>query len=287
MTSDAAAERVMLAGRVDRALATMVERANFWFLPHGEVVSSPSEHVPDASSNDAIFATGKRLLVPARSPMPVVELLVGPVAVDGVANFVCTNRIDLDYLATVLESSIVRFWLRQAGCFNGIDYRIDEAALHCIPITRSTSVAEAAMAQVTRVIRATAKAEALPGFKRARRLADWRNLRDCLVLETVFAPEFAARQIYYLDEVLASGLLDLRPRTSAFTNDSLDIADRLFSVTSLIYSNLLEVGTVEPVNVLDDRTVAPNPTFAQLVVRHEERRREAVAAAAEPEAAQG
>ncbi|KND61287.1 BpmI endonuclease-methyltransferase fusion protein type IIG [Candidatus Burkholderia verschuerenii] len=53
-------------------------------------------------------------------------------------NVIRTRRIDMRYLSVILNSSVVRYWLRHRGNMHGSNFQIDAAPLQQIPIASAT-----------------------------------------------------------------------------------------------------------------------------------------------------
>ncbi len=54
-------------------------------------------------------------------------------------NIIRSNRIDLKYLSSLFNSSLIKFWLRYKGKMQGFNYQVDKEPLLNIPIFKPES----------------------------------------------------------------------------------------------------------------------------------------------------
>lgn len=261
------------------ALAAMVEHAGFWLAQKREIARGTEAATPDA----ATFLTGERLLVPRSAASVQAYYTDKGASTDVDWNIVRTARLDLDYLAAVLESSLTAFWLRQTGRFNGREYRVDVKALRGIPLYRGSPQFEALTARLTQIIRVTEAGETGSEFDGQRRSTDWRLLRDAMLCELVFPEEVDESRLYVFDEVRRCGIAELDPTRPAFAQRAAALAEQVFSVTRTLYGTMFDLRATDVVMAIDDRLGYPHPDRDQLCARLEARRKEMVLAAEQVE----
>jgi hypothetical protein len=86
--------------------------------------------------DESFFKKGEKLLVPRKCSEPVFYHTEDPAYVMLSMNVIRTLRMNMRFLSAVLNSSVVRYWLRYRGNMQGLNFQIDAAPLLRIPIPK-------------------------------------------------------------------------------------------------------------------------------------------------------
>ena len=141
---------------------------------------------------ESLFCEGPKLVCPTRVSRPAFAYVEAPYYASRAVNMVVSRRIDLRYLAGVLNSSVVHFWLRHRGKRLGKMLQIDTAFLLSIPIPRSKDLEPKIIETVINLqtaIQSEKAARSDSDKSHAENVVDVYNQRlDALVLELYQLP---------------------------------------------------------------------------------------------------
>ncbi|MEC7987393.1 MAG: N-6 DNA methylase [Myxococcota bacterium] len=88
--------------------------------------------------DESFFTAPSKIVAVRKCPKrPIFHYSEKDVYVEGTFNVICSDRINLKYLCAVLNSSLIRFWLRYKGKMQGNAFQVDGANLQDIPIARA------------------------------------------------------------------------------------------------------------------------------------------------------
>jgi adenine-specific DNA-methyltransferase len=143
--------------------------------------------------DEAFFAAGEKILAPRKCVSPLFLHTEDEAYVMLSINVIRTRRIDMRYLSAVLNSSVVRYWLRHCGNRQGVNFQIDAAPLQNIPIASATHEQREVIAKLVRIVQREAS---LP----------IESLIDACVIECYFGAQdesFIADAAAHLDDAPA------------------------------------------------------------------------------------
>lgn len=117
---------------------------------------------------DPRFFEGEKILAVRKCQVPTFAFSVGPSFVMMAFNVIKTTRIDQRYLTALLNSTVIRYWLRHRGKMQGHQFQVDKEPLLALPLIAPAAPDQARIATlVNRIIQASAKAsEALTDSSR-------------------------------------------------------------------------------------------------------------------------
>ena len=83
---------------------------------------------------ESIFAEGAKIIVPRKTAVPTFSYTELEAYVMMAINIIRTDRVNLKYLTGILNSKLIKFWLKNRGKMQGANYQIDKEPLQQIPI---------------------------------------------------------------------------------------------------------------------------------------------------------
>jgi len=86
--------------------------------------------------DERFFVKGEKILSVRKCAEPTFVYTTEPSYVMMSFNIILTNRINLKYLTSILNSKIITFWLRHKGKMQGNNYQIDKEPLLEIPLLK-------------------------------------------------------------------------------------------------------------------------------------------------------
>ena len=87
---------------------------------------------------EAVFMEGEKILSPRKCLSPLFCYTQQEAYVMMSINVIITKRVKMKYLAMLLNSKLIRFWLKNKGKMQGANYQIDKEPLQQIPIALSS-----------------------------------------------------------------------------------------------------------------------------------------------------
>ncbi|KMY86450.1 BpmI endonuclease-methyltransferase fusion protein type IIG [Candidatus Paraburkholderia calva] len=168
--------------------------------------------------DEAFFAAGEKILAPRKCVSPVFLHTEDEAYVMLSVNVIRTARIDMRFLSAVLNSSVVRYWLRHRGNMQGANFQIDAAPLRQIPIASATPKQRDVIARLVRIV------QQRYGLASAEALSLYEALIDACVMECYFGEHMSARGLSFSD---ATAHLD------ASNEPDVEIAQRLHGLSDV------------------------------------------------------
>ena len=80
------------------------------------------------------FFEGAKIIALRKALQPTFSITDFPCYVSQMFNVIKTDRVNLKYLVALLNSRLVRFWLKQKGKMQGHHFQVDQAPLLTIPV---------------------------------------------------------------------------------------------------------------------------------------------------------
>jgi adenine-specific DNA-methyltransferase len=161
--------------------------------------------------DESFFKKGEKLLVPRKCSEPIFYHTEDPAYVMLSMNVIRTLRMNMRFLSAVLNSSVVRYWLRYRGNMQGLNFQIDAAPLLRIPIPKEPASKQSMFGSIVALIQfghleGESSSIAAAGFLE--------DLIDACVMESYFREHMAERDLLFHDTV-APHLAAYAPEASA------------------------------------------------------------------------
>ena len=147
-------------------VAALPERLLTHLLPYQKIMAQRREtkagrlpwfclHWP---RDPAFFESGPRILAPRKCAVPTFAYTSNTAYVMMAFNIIKTDRINLKYLTALLNSNVVRYWLRHKGKMQGDQFQVDKEPLLAIPLIAPTPEMQMQIAKlVDRILQAAEK----------------------------------------------------------------------------------------------------------------------------------
>ena len=161
--------------------------------------------------NESFFKKGEKLLVPRKCSEPTFYHTEDPAYVMLSMNVIRTLRMNMRFLSAVLNSSVVRYWLRYRGNMQGLNFQIDAAPLLRIPIPKEPASKQSMFGSIVALIQFGHLEGESSSIAAACFLED---LIDACVMECYFREHMAERDLLFHDTV-APHLAAYAPEASA------------------------------------------------------------------------
>ena len=161
--------------------------------------------------NESFFKKGEKLLVPRKCSEPTFYHTEDPAYVMLSMNVIRTLRMNMRFLSAVLNSSVVRYWLRYRGNMQGLNFQIDAAPLLRIPIAKEPASKQSMFGSIVALIQFGHLEGESSSIAAACFLED---LIDACVMECYFREHMAERDLLFHDTV-APHLAAYAPEASA------------------------------------------------------------------------
>lgn len=155
--------------------------------------------------NEAFFQRGEKILAVRKCDVPTFAYTEEEAYVMMAFNVIKTSRINMKYLTAILNSNVIKFWLKHKGKMQGNNFQIDSDPISKIPICLASSTDQNRIADLVdrRATRARAVAEAQTAAEEERALR--------LLEQTESAIQSNVAKLYGLDE---ADLRTIAPRQS-------------------------------------------------------------------------
>ncbi|WP_419702144.1 Eco57I restriction-modification methylase domain-containing protein [Mucilaginibacter sp. NFX135] len=106
---------------------------------YSKIITSDNKPYGLHRARDERFFNGEKIVAQRKCPSrPSFTYTDFDCYVSATFNVIKTNRINLKYLTALLNSKLIRFWLRHKGKMQGDNYQIDKEPLLNIPIFRAS-----------------------------------------------------------------------------------------------------------------------------------------------------
>jgi adenine-specific DNA-methyltransferase len=161
--------------------------------------------------DESFFKQGEKLLVPRKCSEPIFYHTEDPAYVMLSMNVIRTMRMNMRFLSGVLNSSVVRYWLRYRGNMQGLNFQIDAAPLLRIPIPKEPASKQSMFGAIVALIQFGHQEGESSSIAAADFLED---LIDACVMESYFREHMAERDLLFHDTV-APHLAAYAPEASA------------------------------------------------------------------------
>jgi hypothetical protein len=160
--------------------------------------------------DESFFKKGEKLLVPRKCSEPIFYHTEDPAYVMLSMNVIKTMRMNMRFLSGVLNSSVVRYWLRYHGNMQGLNFQIDAAPLLRIPIPKEPASKQTMFGSIVGLIQFGHLRDESSSRAAAAFLED---LIDACVMESYFREHMAERDLLFHDAV-APNLASYDPTAS-------------------------------------------------------------------------
>ena len=147
--------------------------------------------------DESFFKKGEKLLVPRKCSEPIFYHTEDPAYVMLSMNVIKTLRMNMRFLSAVLNSSVVRYWLRYRGNMQGLNFQIDTAPLLRIPIPKEPASKQSTFASIVALI----QFGHLDGESSSIAAAFLEDLIDACVMECYFREHMTERDLLIHDIV--------------------------------------------------------------------------------------
>lgn len=148
--------------------------------------------------DESFFEQGEKLLVPRKCSEPVFYHTEDPAYVMLSMNVIRTPRMSMRFLSAVLNSSVVRYWLRYRGSMQGLNFQLDAAPLLRIPIPKEPATTQRDIGSIVALIqRGRVEGDSLLNSA----AAFLEDLIDACVMECYFRDHMAERDLLFHDFV--------------------------------------------------------------------------------------
>ena len=161
--------------------------------------------------DESFFKKGEKLLVPRKCSEPIFYHTEDPAYVMLSMNVIRTLRMNMRFLSAVLNSSVVRYWLRYRGNMQGLNFQIDAAPLLRIPIPKEPASKQSMFGSIVALIQFGHLEGESSSIAPAAFLED---LIDACVMESYFREHMAERDLLFHD-TLTPHLAAYAPEASA------------------------------------------------------------------------
>ena len=173
------------------------------------------------------FFVGEKIISLRKCSAPVFTFTDSDCYVSQTFNVIKTSRIDQRYLTAILNSSVVRFWLRSRGKMQGKLFQVDKEPLLRIPILKPQNEQEQL---VSRIVRALIGASGAHG-RATSEVLELDYLLNGLVYELYFPDQLHAANIFLFRQLAE---FDLK-QFEVLSNINLEDAAKQF--VSVFYKN--------------------------------------------------
>lgn len=194
--------------------------------------------------DESFFKSGEKLLVPRKSSRPIFFHTEDPAYVMLSLNVVKTSRVNMRFLSGVLNSSVVRYWLRYRGSMQGLNYQIDSAPLLRVPIPMESDSRQGLIGAIVSLIQIAHAAE---GSLLNGAWPFLEDLVDACVMECYFREHMAERDLLFCETVapylIAYDPAASEPEQCRFLSN---LHNTLNSPTHSIRSRLLRLSVDSP-----------------------------------------
>ncbi|MFM9912227.1 MAG: Eco57I restriction-modification methylase domain-containing protein [Methylophilaceae bacterium] len=117
-----------------------------------EVITSDNHPYGLHRARDEKFFTGEKIISLRKCTEPCFTYTDFPCYVSQTFNIIKTDRINLLYLTALLNSRLVRFWLKHRGKMQGQNFQVDKEPLLAIPLCVPEKSEQERLAKITRRI---------------------------------------------------------------------------------------------------------------------------------------
>ena len=103
-------------------------------------------------ARDERFFNGEKIISLRKCAEPTFTYTDFSCYVSQTFNIIKTNRVDLKYLTGLLNSKLVKFWLRHRGKMQGQNYQVDKEPLMAIPLCVPSKIGQEKIAKLVKQI---------------------------------------------------------------------------------------------------------------------------------------
>lgn len=123
-----------------------------------KIITSDNQPYGLHRARDERFFKGPKIISARKCVQPTFTYVEHDCYVSQTFNVIKTDRLDLKYLTALLNSNVVRYWLRHKGKMQGGQFQVDKEPLMAIPIVAPVAEDQLKIARlVDRVLAACAK----------------------------------------------------------------------------------------------------------------------------------
>jgi type I restriction-modification system DNA methylase subunit len=102
--------------------------------------------------DESFFKAGPKILVPRKCATPTFYYTEDEAYVMLSMNVIRSSRYDLRFLSAVLNSSVVKYWLKRRGSMQGMNFQIDSGPLQRIPIPNAPNDIQCLISRLVSII---------------------------------------------------------------------------------------------------------------------------------------
>ena len=148
--------------------------------------------------NEDLFESGGKILAPRKCSEPIFYYTEDPAYVMLSMNVIKTPRLNMRCLSAILNSSVIRYWLRYKGSMQGLNFQIDSGPLQQIPIAGPSRSHQELVAILVDLMQCGFRSAESRYVTPARFLED---LIDACVMECYFHEHMSTRNLLFLDDL--------------------------------------------------------------------------------------
>lgn len=151
--------------------------------------------------DEGFFTPGPKILTPRKCESPVFHYTEDEAYVMLSMNVILSSRFNMRFLSAVLNSSVIKYWLKHRGSMQGSNFQIDSAPLQRIPIPHVTREIQSLIGNVVETL------HAISSGTRDSRDDDERSVDeflDACIAECFFPDQLASAGLTFHDYLIAT-----------------------------------------------------------------------------------
>lgn len=166
--------------------------------------------------DESFFTPGPKILTPRKCETPIFHYTEDEAYVMLSMNVISSLRFNMRFLSAVLNSSVIRYWLRHRGSMQGSNFQIDSAPLQRIPIPEVTHEIQLLIGNVVETLQVIASG------KRGSREDDEKIVDEFLdaCIAECFFPDYLKSAGISFHEYLIATFSDHQNMTTERTRDN-------------------------------------------------------------------